>query len=96
MVKTKVALAALEGEATLTELAERFDVRANQITQWKVPLVEHAAAVFAHQRRARRWGSRVSRMRTESSLSLVATKGRRRTARPTNSASKWIAKTHFV
>ena len=38
--KAKVTLAALKSEATLTELAERFDVHANQITQWKTQLVE--------------------------------------------------------
>jgi len=47
--KAKVALAALTSEATLTELAERFDVHANQITQWKTQQVEQAAAVFAHE-----------------------------------------------
>jgi transposase-like protein len=41
-----VALAALKNEAPLTELAERFDVHANQITQWKTQLVAQAAAVF--------------------------------------------------
>ena len=33
--KAKVALAAIKGEKTLSELAEQFDVHANQITQWK-------------------------------------------------------------
>lgn len=47
--KAKVALAALKGEATLSELAERFDVHANQITQWKTQLVAQAAAVFAQE-----------------------------------------------
>jgi transposase-like protein len=36
----------LKGEETLTQLAERFDVHANQITQWKNQLVAQAAAVF--------------------------------------------------
>ena len=45
--EAKAALAALKGEETLTQLAERFDVHANQITQWKSQLLEHAADVFA-------------------------------------------------
>jgi len=32
--KAKVALAAVRGEQTLTELAQQFDVHANQIKQW--------------------------------------------------------------
>ncbi len=33
--KAKVALAALEGDKTLAELTQLFDVHANQITDWK-------------------------------------------------------------
>lgn len=33
--KAKVALAAIKGEKTLAELAEQFDVHANQITSWR-------------------------------------------------------------
>ena len=45
--KAKVALAAVKGEATLAELAERFDVHPNQVTQWKSQLLDRAAEVFA-------------------------------------------------
>ena len=44
--KAKVALAAIQGELTITELAQKFDVHANQITQWKTQMLERAADVF--------------------------------------------------
>jgi transposase-like protein len=44
--KAKVALAAIKGEMTLSQLAEHFDVHPNQITQWKAQLQESAANVF--------------------------------------------------
>jgi hypothetical protein len=43
----KVALAALKGEKTLTELAQMYDVPPNQITTWKAPLVEGAAGLLS-------------------------------------------------
>jgi transposase len=44
--KAKVALAAIKGEMTLSELAQLFDVHPNQITTWKAQLQEGAAEVF--------------------------------------------------
>jgi transposase len=50
--KAKVALAAIKGEKTLSELAEQFDVHANQITQWKSRLLEGAPWVFGSEAKA--------------------------------------------
>jgi len=50
--KAKVALAALKGAATLAELARRFDVHANQIAQWKEPLLANAPQVCGGDGRA--------------------------------------------
>ena len=36
--KAKVALAALQGDKTLSQLAEQFDLHANQIVEWKKQL----------------------------------------------------------
>lgn len=44
--KAKVALAAIKGEKTLSDLAQHFDVHPNQITNWKTRLLEGAEGLF--------------------------------------------------
>jgi transposase len=41
-----VALAAIKGDMTMSELTAQFDVHANQITEWKKQLLEQAEGVF--------------------------------------------------
>ena len=45
--KAKVALAAIKGDETLSELAKRFQINANLIVKWKKLLLENSAEVFA-------------------------------------------------
>jgi len=44
--KAKVALEALKGDKTLSELAQQFEVHANQIMQWKKEPLERADELF--------------------------------------------------
>jgi transposase len=77
-LKAKVALAAGEGDRTLAQLAEQFDVHPNQITSWKAQLESGATDVFdpggggaaAHQRARQQrhhnqhgWKRRLARQR---------------------------------
>ncbi len=50
--KSKVALAAVKGDKTLSELSQQFDIHPNQITQWKTLLLERMSVVFEGAGRA--------------------------------------------
>ena len=45
--KSKVALAAIKGDETLSQLASRSNISANLIVKWKKQLLDNSAEVFA-------------------------------------------------
>jgi transposase len=49
--RAKVALAAVRGDKTLSQLASQFDVHANQVATWRKELVDRAAELFEDGRR---------------------------------------------
>lgn len=44
--KAKVALDALRGEKTVQELAQKYEIHANQVTIWKKQLISNATSAF--------------------------------------------------
>jgi transposase len=54
--KAKVALEALKGEASLAEIASRYEVHPNLVTKWKKVLQDEAATIFGedHARKKKR------------------------------------------
>lgn len=48
--KVAVALAAIKGEKTASQIASAYEVHPTQVQQWKKILIENAAAVFTDKR----------------------------------------------
>jgi transposase len=45
--KAKVALAAIKGDRTVTEIAQQYEVHPTQVVDWRRQLLDRAADVFA-------------------------------------------------
>lgn len=52
--KAKVAIEALKGDLTLSELATKYDIDPRQITRWKNQLIDESEAIFIHKTTQRR------------------------------------------
>jgi transposase-like protein len=49
--KTKVALEAVKEQLTISEIASKYEVHPNLVTQWKKKLLERSEAVFEDKRK---------------------------------------------
>lgn len=52
--KSKVALEALKGHKTLSEIASEYEVHPNQVSQWKRQLREGMGNIFTNSSRSNR------------------------------------------
>ena len=51
-LKAKVALAAVRGDTTVSQLASRYGVHGNQVSSWKRKLLEQASELFEDGRKS--------------------------------------------
>jgi putative transposase len=49
-LKAKIALEAIKGRHTVSEIASRFSVHPNQVSQWKKQAQEHLPDLFSDRR----------------------------------------------
>ena len=49
--RAKVALAAVKGDQTLSQLASQFKIHANQVSAWRKELLDRAAELFEDGRK---------------------------------------------
>lgn len=47
-IKAKVALEALKGEQTISEIAVKYQVHPNMVSSWRRELMENAVGIFDH------------------------------------------------
>ena len=52
--KAKVAVEALKGDRTLSELSSKYEIHANQIRLWKTKLLESLPEIFSNRRKKKR------------------------------------------
>ena len=50
--KSKVALAAIKGDKTLSELSQEFNLHPNQISRWKQEAVDNFSKIFERDKQA--------------------------------------------